>query len=269
VSFPKIGEMKTVGKKTERLNGLIRILKTKNGATVKELAEHVGVSEMTIRRDLKFLHENNIVNNVYGATIYNPANRIQQVDRRYELRQEVFVHEDEKIRIGRAAAKLIEPNDVVVIDAGTTTEKMAAYIAEDVSVTILCNSTNVLSQLTDKNMPLIFAGGYYHAGTQMFESEEGLALINRTRTTKAFVSAAGVHRDLGVTCANHYEIPPKKAMIKSSLQKILLADAAKFDLVKSAVFAELKEFNTIITDKTLSQEWCSYIEAQKIKLILV
>ena len=65
-----------MSKKLERINQLIIIIKEKNGASVKELAHLLGVSEMTIRRDLQILNSNHIVNNVYGATIYNPSNTL-------------------------------------------------------------------------------------------------------------------------------------------------------------------------------------------------
>ena len=74
-----------MSKKADRINRLIDIIKSKNGASVKELAALLDVSEMTIRRDLIVLEKNNIVNNVYGAAIYNPAYKQEPADTFYEL----------------------------------------------------------------------------------------------------------------------------------------------------------------------------------------
>jgi len=259
-----------MSKKTNRINCLIDIIKSKNGASVKELALLLDVSEMTIRRDLTVLEQNNIVNNVYGATIYNPANKQEQLDLSYELTSAQVTQDTEKRKIGVFAASLIEPNDIVVIDTGSTTDMLAQSIDEQLEATILCYNANILNSLKLKeNLSLTFSGGKFHPKTQMVESAEGIALIHSMRFTKAFVSAAGIHRNFGVTCAYHYEIATKKAIMQSSVQKILLLDSSKFDQVKPAFFADLKDFDVVITDNSISEEWKEEIEGLNIKLHIV
>ena len=259
-----------MNKKLNRTNKIIEILKEKNGATVKELASMLNVSEMTIRRDLKILKCNNIVNNVYGATIYNPSNNIDRLESFYEIETETIKHENEKIKIGKAAANLVNDNDIIIIDTGTTTEKLAENISSHISITALIYNTNILNALSNKkNINLIFSGGYFHPNTQMFESPEGIELIKKTRATKVFVSAAGIHENLGVTCSNNYEVLTKNAILSSSVEKILLVDSEKFGIIKSAYFADLNTFTTIITDSGISNEWKDIIEEMKIQLIIV
>ena len=253
----------------QRANKIIDILKEKNGATVKELASILNVSEMTIRRDLEVLKNNNIVNNVYGATIYNPSNNIEKLETFYDIENEVVKQENQKLKIGKAAVSLINEDDIVIIDTGTTTEKLAASISSDIKMSALIFNTNILNELVKKkNINLIFSGGYFHPNTQMFESPEGISLIKKTRATKVFVSAAGVHENLGVTCSNNYEVLTKQAIINSSLEKILLVDSSKFGVVKSAYFADLDDFDTIITDDGISNEWKEIIHTKGIKLII-
>lgn len=253
----------------QRANKIIDILKEKNGATVKELASILNVSEMTIRRDLEVLKSNNIVNNVYGATIYNPSNNIEKLESFYDIENEVVKQENQKLKIGKAAVSLINEDDIVIIDTGTTTEKLAASISSDIKMSALIFNTNILNELVKKkNINLIFSGGYFHPNTQMFESPEGISLIKKTRATKVFVSAAGVHENLGVTCSNNYEVLTKQAIINSSLEKILLVDSSKFGVVKSAYFADLDDFDTIITDDGISNEWKEIIHTKGIKLII-
>ncbi|SFC28020.1 DeoR/GlpR family DNA-binding transcription regulator [Clostridium uliginosum] len=259
-----------MSKKLERTNKIIEILKEKNGASIKELASTLGVSEMTIRRDLNVLKSNNIVNNVYGATIYNPLNSIQKLDNFYDITNEVVIQEGEKCKIGKVAETLIQTDDIIIIDTGTTTEKLAQNISNDMNLTALFYNTNILMALKGKdNIKLIFAGGYFHPNTQMFESSEGISLIENTRATKVFVSAAGIHEQLGVTCSNNYEVPTKRAIIGSSVEKILLVDSQKFGIVKSSYFADLNEFDVIITDNGISKEWIDRIKNLEIRLIIV
>ena len=225
---------------------------------------------MTIRRDLKILKCTNIVNNVYGATIYNPSNNIDRLESCYEIETETIKNENEKIKIGKAAANLVNDNDIIIIDTGTTTVKLAENISPHISITALIYNTNILNALSNKkNINLIFSGGYFHPNTQMFESPEGIELIKKTRATKVFVSAAGVHENLGVTCSNNYEVLTKNAILSSSVEKILLVDSEKFGIVKSAYFADLNTFTTIITDNGISNEWKDIIEEMTIQLIIV
>jgi DeoR family deoxyribose operon repressor len=258
-----------MSKKIDRRNQLIDIIRAKNGASIKELASLLDVSEMTIRRDLAVLEEDNIVNNVYGAAIFNPDKKIDTMDN-YELSTAQTRQDFEKNKIGAFAASLIEPRDIIVIDTGTTTENLAKHIDDTLEATALCYNVNILNYLRAKeNLTIFIGGGRYHTRTQMVESAEGISLINSMRFTKAFISAAGVHQNLGVTCAYAYEVPTKKAILKSSVEKILLIDSSKFGKVKTAYFADLSDFDIIITDDSLPTEWREEIERLQIKLYLV
>lgn len=389
-----------MSKKTDRLSRLIDIIKTKNGATVKELASLLDVSEMTIRRDLAVLEQNSIVNNVYGAAIYNPsydsisdnqkedeasitspkgvasqkditfqqdiyswkgaalqkepaagkgfaswteaalqkdvsnqgnnpfqkdsafqnnisfqkANTFQEdmsfqkanafykdisyqkdsafhkdisqpkdstyrkndtyknIENNplYELNHAKNTQDTEKKSIGAFAASYINNGDIIVIDTGSTTEMLAENIPDDLEATILCYNANILNSLRLKEkLTLIFSGGKYHPTTQMVESPQGVELIKSMRFTKAFISAAGIHAGLGVTCVFDYEVATKKAIMDSSVEKILLFDSSKFNQVKPAYFGDLTDFDVIITDNDISDEWRELINSYHIKLYTV
>jgi DeoR family deoxyribose operon repressor len=147
---------------------------------------------------------------------------------------------------------------------------LAQNIDDQLDATILCYNANILNSLRSKeNLSLIFAGGKFHPKTQMVESAEGNALISSMRFTKAFISAAGIHHNLGVTCAYHYEIATKKAIMQSSVQKILLMDSSKFDQVKPAYFADITDFDMIITDASIPKDWKDEIESMNITLHVI
>lgn len=339
-----------MSKKTDRLSRLIDIIKTKNGATVKELASLLDVSEMTIRRDLAVLEQNSIVNNVYGAAIYNPSydsisdnqkedeanitspkgiashknitfqqdinswnqaalqkepaagkgfaswteaalqkdvsnqgnnnnnnnivlpkeNNPKENNPLYELNHAKNTQDTEKKSIGAFAASYINNGDIIVIDTGSTTEMLAENIPDDLEATILCYNANILNSLRLKEkLTLIFSGGKYHPTTQMVESPQGVELIKSMRFTKAFISAAGIHAGLGVTCVFDYEVATKKAIMDSSVEKILLFDSSKFNQVKPAYFGDLTDFDVIITDNDISEEWRELINSYHIKLYTV
>ncbi|MDR0363038.1 MAG: DeoR/GlpR family DNA-binding transcription regulator [Planctomycetota bacterium] len=229
----------------------MEIVKREGAVSVAELAETLGVSYMTIKRDTGELEARNLLEVINGVAVYN-RNAVFDGDAPYSLAHAGVARIEEKDRIGSAAAALIEDNDTIIVDSGSTTEFLAKHLPDDIRVTILCYCMNVMAEVYKRgNCRLIVAGGYFHKNSLMFESPEGLALIKRTRAAKAFVTASGVNAELGVTCDNHYESPVKRAIIESSRQRILLADSSKFGLVRSAYFADMSEFNVVVTDSGL------------------
>lgn len=254
--------------KQMRLKCMVDILKTEKGASVKELSDSLNVTEMTIRRDIKQLTEDGIVKLISGAVILDE--NVAGSDNIYDLDEQRNKHKSEKHRIGKFAATLIEPNDVVFLDIGTTTTAIIPHISTANNITAVFCTLNALLEIHKKNIKdIIFLGGRYVPDLQVFESHEGVQLLNRTRISKAFISAAGVNAELGVTCVNGIEVDTKCAAINSALEKILVVDSTKFDLVKPAFFADLEQFNAIVTDKGITQEWKDLIEKLGIKLYVV
>ena len=255
--------------KDQRIKNIINILRVKNIANIKELTSRLDVSEMTIRRDLNLLSRDNIVELIPGGAILKTA-LPEDRDEEYVISHEETQRIREKARIGQKCASLIEPNDTVIIDVGSTTEHIAKFMRDDIPVTILCYALNILVDIYKrKNCATIFAGGCFHDNTLMFESPEGIELIRRTRASKAFISAAGIHPDLGVTCANHYELETKKAVMNSVKTRILIADSTKFGKTKIAYFGELSDFDMIITDNGLTDEYREAVGKTGLTLITV
>lgn len=256
-------------KKAQRIMRLTQILRERNGASIKELALELNVSEMTVRRDLGLLGRDGIVSLVHGAAIYNSDANPGSLQRVYRVRHERTVDNLEKDKIGQAAAKLVRPGDTVILDIGTTTEKLARHIPMRAPIAVLCFTMNTLVEIQKREVErLLLGGGTYHPHTQLFESPETIELIRRTRATKLFLSAAGVSEAFGLTCINQYEVGIKRACIDSSLQKILMVSSGKFDQICPAYFASLDQVDTVITDSGLREEWRSLLRERDIELIL-
>ncbi len=257
-----------MAKKDDRVKRLIDILRIRGFVSIKELSILLDVSEMTVRRDLKLLENKNVASNVNGTSVYNPAHLGFAND--YNLSDETEKQNSQKEAIGMFAASLVKKGDVIIVDTGTTTERIIPYLPQNLDLTVLTYATNILMELrrlSDINM--IFAGGYYQPNTQIFISDEGLSLIKSIRAQKVFVSAAGIHKQLGVTCANAYEVPVKKLILNTSLQKILVADSKKFGSVRSSYFCELSDIDIVITDKELPEEWIQILKSKDIEFHLV
>jgi DeoR family deoxyribose operon repressor len=253
-----------------RADFILNKLSANGFVSVKELSKKLEVSEMTIRRDLRELSKSNIVTLIPGGAILKKNPPMDKDEEKYLIQAAESLMLEEKIKISRKAASLIEPNDVIVIDTGSTTENLPKFIPENMPLTIICYALNILFNVYEnKNWKLVFPGGYFHNNTLMFESLEGIGIIKRIRANKAFISAAGVSEKLGVTCATDYEKETKRAVIDSSDVKILLIDSTKFGKVKISHFADLTDFDIIITDTGISKEFVNIIKNIGIKLYIV
>lgn len=256
--------------RNQRIKHIVDVLRFKTVATIKELSGRLDVSEMTIRRDLNYLAEESVVEIIPGGAIFKTSSERDSEQEKYLITHESTKKITEKMKIGQKAASLIEPNDTIVLDVGSTTEFLSKFIPIEFPVTVLSYALNILVEIyRKKNCTPIFAGGYFHENTLMFNSPGGLDLIESTRSDKAFLSAAGVHDSLGVTCANAYEIETKKAVMAATKTRILLADSTKFGKTLYAHFADLTDFNLIITDADIPDEYVQRIQSLDISLIIV
>ncbi|MDR1421102.1 MAG: DeoR/GlpR family DNA-binding transcription regulator [Treponema sp.] len=262
-----------MNKKNQRMNRLISNLRIRKTAMVRDLAEEMGVSDMTVRRDLNELVNNHIVERSHGRAIFiqdDSAPVFENIESIYNLSYASNIMSEEKRRIAKYAATLVEPNEVIIIDNGSTTDKVPDYLPMDMQMTVVCYNLNIIIKLyKNDKIKLILAGGYFHPSDQIFESAESMLLLKSIRANKLFISASGVHQTLGMTCAHTFEVLIKQTVLESSLKKILLADSGKFGAVKTVFFSSIDKLDMIITDTGLSPEWVEFIRNMGIELVMV
>ncbi len=256
--------------KNFRTNYILNRLSTDGFANIKDLSKKLEVSEMTIRRDLRELSKENIVTLIPGGAVLKRNSPIDTSEEKYLIKTAKSLMLEEKIKICRKAASLIKPDDVIIIDAGSTTENLPKFIPENIPLTIICYTLNILFNVYEnKNWKLVFSGGYFHKDVLMFESPEGIETIRRIRANTSFVAAGGISEKLELTTPTSYEKETKKAIIKSSYKKILMVDSSKFGKIKISHFADLTDFDIVITDSGISKEWKEIIKNSGVKLYIV
>jgi DeoR family deoxyribose operon repressor len=208
------------------------------------IAADLGVSEMTVRRDVT---ESGGRFACLGGHVIGAQN---DVAGDYVLEQEVDHHAAAKAAACAKAVKLIEEDDTIFIDCGTTTPRLAALIPAEMRPTAVCYSLNVADILSRRqNMRLILLGGLFHPAAASFSGEAALEQLRRLSINKAFISAGGVHETRGVTCSHFHEVPVKQAAIARAVESYLVVDASKFGKVRAAHFAETSAFTSIVSDQ--------------------
>lgn len=224
---------------------------------------------MTVRRDLEEMAGNGVVRLIHGGVLLTDRSGSDLRESLYSLHDAGERNANLKKLIGLRAASLVEEGDALIIDSGSTTECLAAALPDDLHLAVLCYALNIINETARlDHVRSIFAGGDLHRNLLMFESSEGMETIRRFRANRAFISAAGVSRDYGVTCMNSYERETKKAVMESAAQKILLVDASKFGEVRTEYFAELADFDVVISDSRLEEEHRGALRELGIELLL-
>ncbi|HCG64951.1 MAG TPA: hypothetical protein DHV69_00925 [Sphaerochaeta sp.] len=266
-------------KREKRIQELTNFIKVNNACSISELSTKFNVSEMTIRRDLAILESNGIVRYLHGGALYNSGSDTQQAnsddvkdfnDSDYLFNQQIVKNREDKIAIARKASTLLEQDESVMIDSGTTMSYLCREIENTFSFTAVCWSLNVLVELSRKpNCKLISYGGYFHSQTKMFENPYPSDFMKYTRASKVFISAGGIHPQLGVTCPLSYESETKRKAIESSKTSILLVDASKFGKVCPTHFANIEDFDIIVTNDSLEESMKKEIISRGVRLILV
>jgi DeoR family deoxyribose operon repressor len=216
------------------------------GGTIhlSEAARLCEVSEMTIRRDLAASEG---AMTLLGGRLILASN--PQYAPAYDLDRQKDSHALAKQRLCERAAGFIADGDTLFIDCGTTLLPLVGKLASRERLTVVTyalNVANAVSLLSE--VRLVLLGGLYHDSSHSFGSDDMSAAIRRLGINRAFISAAGVHAERGVSCFHFHEVAPKQAAIACAEQRLLVVDESKLGQVRPAYFAQLGDFHVVITD---------------------
>ncbi len=252
--------------KQKRLEVLKSMLKVENSMRISDISKRLSVSPMTTRRDIEILENEGFINVLHGAVIYNTPENDNALSE-YMLTVAESHNREKKKKIAHHALSYISNNDIIFIDAGSTTETLAKSLPEDINLTIICYAINIfLAVAARPNITTILLGGAYNRKTTILEQKGVSTILQKNRTKKAFISAGGFHSKLGVTCSNENECLTKITAVNQTAESFLLLDSSKFDEVNSYFFAEANAFNHIITDNGISESYRSFIDSMESKI---
>ncbi|WP_018237417.1 DeoR family transcriptional regulator [Ensifer sp. BR816] len=231
-------------RKTTRIIALANALSARRVLHLRDAAAFLGVSEMTVRRDVA---DNPDLFGYLGGHIV-PAADIE-ADVPYDLALAADSHATAKREACIHAARHIRPDDTIFIDCGTTLEYLVDVIPENYSITAVCYSLNVADRLTRKpNARIVMLGGVYYPSSASFSGNSGLETLDHLGINVAFVSAAGVDPARGATCVHFHEVPVKQKVISLARENYLVVDRSKIGKLKPAFFAPLTAFRAVITE---------------------
>lgn len=249
-------------RRDERINHLIQALKHRDKLHLKEAATLLGVSEMTIRRDLN--NQTAPVVLLGGYIVLAPRGTSSH----YLLSDQKTRFVEEKRHAARRAAERVRPHQTLFFDCGTTTPWIINAIDDTLPFTGICYSLNTFLALQEKPAcRVILCGGEFHASNAIFKPLNFRETLRNLCPDIAFFSAAGVHTRQGVTCFNLDELPVKHWALEMAQQHVLVVDNSKFGKVQAACMGPVNAFKLIVTDKRPDNEFVTFAEQEKVELL--
>lgn len=231
----------------QRQNEIFRDLQEQGAVSVTALAERFAVTDETIRRDLAKLARSGRVKRTHGGAVLAASDPSEPP---FAIRQ--TANTAAKRAIARAAAQLIEPGDVIAIDASSTGLELAKLLPEvptELPITVVSNGLDVVRWLADRaDVNVISTGGEFDAAGQCFVGPIAETALRQFAFRRAFVScrALDATRGAGESCPSHAAV--KRAMLVAADQSYLLADSSKAAERAMCFYAEPSEFNRIYSD---------------------
>lgn len=231
-----------------RYEKIMERLLVEKEVTVAELSESLQVTGKTIREDLAKLEERGLLQRVHGGAM------LAQSDQHGILPQKeaLLKHSGEKAEIAETAVSLIEPDDIIALDGGSTTLEIAKRL-ENRPLTVVTNDLFIIGELARKEeIRLVVPGGY--RVRNMLAGADAAAFVRRLNIRKAFLSATGVHPEYGFTIYTGDLVEYKRALTETAAQSYGVVDSHKFGKCALMTFAQLSEIRTVITDGGLGAE---------------
>lgn len=226
-----------------RHDQIINIITRRRQVSVQELTERLGVSEVTIRKDLSFLEEQGYLMRTHGgARLAEDISRLQTISARRQA------HAQEKHSIAQAAAALINEGDTILIDAGSTCAALA-HAVRDMNLRVITNSLYVMVELADSHsISLHSVGGSYRLDAGSFIGPGAEEALQQYRIDTCFIGTPAFTSDGVFSSQNTIESHFKRQALKISNRRVVLSDHSKFNRTTFSVFSRADDIDILVVD---------------------
>jgi len=235
----------------KRLSEIKNVIDAKKSCSINEIAGMFNISKATVRRDLKMLADRDVIRltrggamSIASGTTYDPP---------YAMKKDL--NHDEKKRIAKRAAELVNDGETLVIDSGSTMLEFARALRSFKQVTVATNDLIVAYELANvKSIDLTFVGGSIRKNFYASHGYFAQMALEQINSDKAFLGIDALDYTKGCMVTNMEELVIKKLMLTSAKERIVLCDHSKFYNVAFLKLCELAQINRIITGYELDEK---------------
>lgn len=233
---------------SQRKNEILSMLKQQGQVEAKALAAHYKVSEDTIRRDLREMAAEGLLQRVHGgALLASPA----EAD--LTIRQGIAVSSKEKVAV--AALRLIAPGQIVILDGGTTCAELARRLPRDMPLTVVTHSPTIAVALAEHDkLEVLLIGGRLYRHSMVALGAAALEALSHVRADLYFMGVTGVHHEAGFSTGDFEEAYIKRALSAHAAETVVLASAEKLGVGSAYKIGDLDMASSLVADCALSAE---------------
>ncbi len=231
---------------------------------VEDLASQFTVSGETIRRDLQVLEERGLLRRVYGGAVVQEGRSWESV-----LDERAVQRRDPKRAIAALAATLVEPDDTIILDLGTTVAEAARALPATFAGRALCCSLPTAAELTSREgVEVHLSGGQLRRADLACVGASAEHFLDQFFADRAFIAASGVHPRAGVTTERLDEIPLRQAILRQAAQTYVLADSAKLGQIVVGRVCALTALTAVITDSAADPDSIRALEQAGVTVLV-
>jgi DeoR/GlpR family transcriptional regulator of sugar metabolism len=233
---------------SQRKHHILKVLKREGQVVAKTLSHELGLSEDTIRRDLRELAQEGLLQRVHGGALpASPA--VADFAGRQRLSSEA------KQAIGRVAAAMIQPGQVVILDGGTTTLQLARHLPPDLQATVVTHSPTIAVALAEHpTVEVVIIGGRLFKHSVVAVGAAAIEAISRIRVDTYFMGVTGIHPEVGLTTGDLEEAHIKRALCACAAETIVLASADKLNAASPYVIGPLSAVSGMVIERGVPEE---------------
>ncbi|MGC9291691.1 MAG: transcriptional repressor AgaR [Acidobacteriaceae bacterium] len=249
----------------ERRQHILALAQREGRVRVRELSQALGISQITIRKDLDHLQARGLLQRSHGGAL--PMQPGALFDPPIEEKERS--HHSEKERIGNAAAKMVQEGQCVMLDSGTTTTAVAHALKRFSNLTVITNAVNIASELAGTDFEVILTGGILRKNSFSLVGPLAEDMLAEMHADILFLGVDGFDMEIGLTTPNLLEARVNRAMVSGAAKVVAVCDSTKFNRRSLSRIVPPSAIHHVITDEALPKHIGEALSNLNIELTLV
>ena len=249
----------------ERRQHILALAHQNGRVFVEDLSKNLGISRITIRKDLDYLQRKGVLQRTHGGALPPQSGALFDPS----LKEKETQHSQEKQRISDAAVALVQEGQCVLLDSGTTTTAIAKALKKFSHLTIITNAVNIAVELSGTDFEVILTGGSLRRNSFSLVGPLAEEVLADLHADILFLGVDGFDLEIGLTTPNVMESRVNRAMVNAATMIVAVCDSTKFNRRSLSKIVDTTSIHHVITDRDLSKATAEAIQNLGIKLTLV
>ena len=249
----------------ERRQHILTLVQRQGRVLTADLAISLGISRITIRKDLEFLQDHGLIRRSHGGALALPVKGWSDLS----LSDKEKLHVHEKQRIAKAAVKYVTEGQSIILDSGSTTNAVARALRHFTRLTVITNGVNIAAELSTTDFEIILTGGALRKNSYSLVGPLAEEVVRSMRADILFLGADGLDLDTGISTPDVLESRVGRAMVDAAKTIIAVVDSSKFGRQSLASIIPLSRVDVVITDTNLDPRYLELLRGNGLNVNLV